>query len=130
LVSIPSSPEVKVLVIQNPEEHTLYPYLSLVGSPIYASCKSKEVNPRFPFPPSIDFVSPDDCILYFPLPHPEEVERSPLWSIDTFENPHFESRSSSPIFSMAVVGGGQEGEGGARGRVVKGHLHRLGFLLK
>jgi hypothetical protein len=138
-VSTPSSPEVKVSVIRNPEEHTLYPDSSPVGSPIYTSCKSEEVNPRFPFPPPLDFVSPDDHLPYFPSPHPEEVERSPLRSIEVFENPLFDSRSSSPRFSMVVVGGGHGGGAAGGGvpkevgvvlevGVVKDHLHPLGFF--
>jgi hypothetical protein len=46
-LSTPSSPETKVYVLRNPEEHTLYPDSSPVGSPIYTSCKSEEVSPCF-----------------------------------------------------------------------------------
>jgi hypothetical protein len=80
-VSTTSSPEVKVLVLRNPKENTLYPDSSPVGSPIYTSCKSEETSPRFSFPPLLEFTLPNDRFPYFPSPHLEEVKRSPLLSL-------------------------------------------------
>jgi hypothetical protein len=88
-LSIPSLPEVKVSVFRNSEEYILYPDSSPIGSPIYTSCKSEETSPHFPFPPLLDFSSPNDLFLELPSPHPEVVERSPLRSLEVFENPLF-----------------------------------------
>jgi hypothetical protein len=90
-LSTPPSPDVKVSILRNPEECTLYSDLSPVGSPIYTSCKSEEASPRFLFPPLLDFASHNDHFPYFPSSHPEEVERSPLQSLEVYENPLFNS---------------------------------------
>jgi hypothetical protein len=115
LLSTPSSPKEKVLVLRNHEERTLFLNSFPAGSPIYTSCKSEETSPRFPFPPLLDFTSPNDHFPDFSLPHPEEVERSPLRSLEFFENPLFNSRISSPRLSLVVVGGGGVGGGGGSG---------------
>jgi hypothetical protein len=82
-----SFPEVKVSVSRNSEEYSLYPDSSPIVSPIYTSCKSEETNPIFPFPPHIYFPSPNGLFPELPSPHLEVVERSPLQSLEVFENP-------------------------------------------
>jgi hypothetical protein len=113
-LTFPPLPEVKVSVSRNSEEYILYPDSSPIGSPIYTSCKSEETNPHFPFPPLLYFPSPNDLFPELPSPHPEVVERSPLQSLEVFENPLFSPRSSSPRLPMAGVGG--TGGGGAGGQ--------------
>jgi hypothetical protein len=114
-MTFPPFPEVNFLVSRNFEEYILYPDSYPIGSPIYTSCKSEETSPHFPYPPLLNFSSPNDLFLELPLPHPEVVERSPLQSLEVFENPLFNSRSSSPRFPMATARGGGVG-GGAGGQ--------------
>jgi hypothetical protein len=83
---------VKILVPKKSEDYISYPDSTPVGSPIYVSCKSEEPNPHFPFPPFSDFLFPNSQFLEPPSLHPEVVERS----LAVYENPLFNSRSSSP----------------------------------
>jgi hypothetical protein len=95
-LSTPSSPETKVYVLINPKERTLYPDSSPASSPIYTSCKSEEVIPRFLFSPLLEFTPCNNKFLVFYSLQPEEVEQSPLQSLEVYKNPLFNSRSSSP----------------------------------
>jgi hypothetical protein len=103
-------PKVKVLIPRNSEEFITYPDSTLVGSPIYISCKSEEPSPSFPFPPFSDFPSPTGLSLELHSPYPEVVE-GPL---QVYKDPLFISRISSPQIQIAAIGGGGDG-GGAGG---------------
>jgi hypothetical protein len=85
-LSTPSSLETKVYVLRNPEECTLYPDSSHVGSPIYTSCKYEEANPHFPFPPLLDSTPYNDRFPVFSSLQPEELEQSPFWSLAVYKN--------------------------------------------
>jgi hypothetical protein len=91
-IDIPLIPEVKVLVPRNSEYYISYLDSTPVGSPVYISCKSEEPSPHFPFPPFSYFLSPNGQFPEPPLPHPEVAEGS----LQVFENPLYNSRSSSP----------------------------------
>jgi hypothetical protein len=111
-------PEVKVSIPRNSEEYIVYLDSTPVGSPVYISCKSEEPIPCFPFSPFSDFPSPTDMSLELHSPHSKVVE-GPL---QVYENPLFNSQSSSPHIQMATIGGGGVVggvvggiEGGARG---------------
>jgi hypothetical protein len=54
----------------------MYPDSTPVGSPVYISCKSEEPNPRFPFPPFLDFLSPTGLSLEPQSPHPEGSQKA------------------------------------------------------
>jgi hypothetical protein len=108
-IDIPLVPKVKVLVPQKYEDYISYPDSTLVGSPVYISCKSEEPSPHFPFPPFLDFLCPNGQFLEPPSPHLEVDEGS----LRCFENPLYNSRTPSPRLSMAAAGGG--GAGGAGG---------------
>jgi hypothetical protein len=109
-IDIPLVPEVKVLAPEESEDYISYPDSTIVDSPVYISCKSEEHNPHFPFPPFSYFLSPNGQFPEPPSLHPKAVERC----LAFYENPLFNSQSSSPGHQMVVVGGGGVG-GGARG---------------
>jgi hypothetical protein len=103
-------PEVKVSIPRNSEEYIAYPDSTHVGSPVYISCKFEEPNPRLPFSPFSEFLSPTNISPELYSPH-YKVAKGPL---QVYENPFFISQSSSPHIQMVAVGGASAG-GGARG---------------
>jgi hypothetical protein len=106
-INIPLTLDTNLSATRGFEEGTTHSDSTLVGSPIYVSCKSEEPSPHIPSLPFPAFTSPDKKFSKFLPLHLGEARES----LYIFANPLYNALISSPRLSMVAAEGGVGGQG-------------------